>query len=67
MSTVTYVREFVGFYTNRGPKGYVSATSREKAAKLAKVVAEPWDDMLIGEPYHRLFDFETYYVRIEPK
>lgn len=65
--SITFVREFVGYYTNRGPKGYVSATSREKAVELAKVVAEAWDDMKIGSPYKRLFDpLDRYFIQIEP-
>jgi hypothetical protein len=64
---ITFVREFVGYYTVRGPKGYIEASSRERAAELAKIVAEPWEDIKVSEPYHRLFDpRDVYYVRIGP-
>lgn len=66
--TITFVREFVGYYTNLGPKGYVSATSSEKAVELARTVAESWDDMVVGEPYKRMFDpKDRYFVQLGPK
>jgi hypothetical protein len=65
--TITFVREFVGYYTVRGPKGYVEAPSREKAIELARLVAEPWEDIKVEAPYQRLFDISgTYYVRLGP-
>ena len=66
--SITLVREFVGYYSSCGPKGYVEAASREEALELAQLVAEPWDDIVIGEPYQRRFDpRDVYYVTIAPK
>lgn len=62
---IAFVREFVGYYTSRGPKGYVEAVSKERALALAKLVTQPWDNMQIGAPYQLLFG-DTYRVGIEP-